>query len=451
LVAIENRPAVAWQQRGDMQPSQQWTPNGNQRGENPFEGTPFEDLFNERGFRMEPYAGPERGRQSPQPMPGGIGSGVIIDPAGIILTNNHVVEGGGEVTVKTFDGREFVATQVWTDPKTDLAVVKIDNAADLTAAPLGDSDQVEIGDWVIALGQPFGLESTVTAGIISAKDRGIGITDRESFLQTDAAINPGNSGGPLVNLRGEVIGINTAISTRSGGNNGIGFAVPSNLASWVSQQLLTDGTVHRAYLGVGIQPVTQELAEQLSVSPRSGVAVTQVFADTPAEKAGLRVGDVIVEFDGRKVTTPQQLQLVVERTESGKRVSLEVRRNGKTVQLEFVADEQPSDFAARSPKSKQGSSEQRFENYGLEIAPLDSDVAEQLGMEGVDGVLISHVEPGSPTEQAGLEAGMVVVQVNRQSVSSVEEFAQAVKRQDEKKGMLLVVRTEQGSRFVVVK
>jgi serine protease Do len=209
--------------------------------------------------------------------------------------------------------------------------------------------------------------------------------------------------------------------------------------------------VHRAYLGVGIQPVTQELAEQLSVSPRSGVAVTQVFADTPAEKAGLRVGDVIVEFDGRKVTTPQQLQLVVERTESGKRVSLEVRRNGKTVQLEFVADEQPSDFAARSPKSKQGSSEQRFENYGLEIAPLDSDVAEQLGMEGVDGVLISHVEPGSPTEQAGLEAGMVVVQVNRQSVSSVEEFAQAVKRQDEKKGMLLVVRTEQGSRFVVVK
>ena len=209
--------------------------------------------------------------------------------------------------MRTHDGRPFVATDVWTDPKTDLAVVKIDGASDLTAAMLGDSDQAEIGDWVIALGQPFGLESTVTAGIISAKHRGIGITARENFLQTDAAINPGNSGGPLVNLRGEVVGINTAIHSRSGGNNGIGFAVPSNLARWVSDQLVNTGTVKRAYLGVGIQPVSGDLADALAVQPRGGVAVTDVFPDTPAAEAGLKSGDVIVRFGWQARQLPASL------------------------------------------------------------------------------------------------------------------------------------------------
>ncbi len=293
VVAIENRPKLAWQDAGPAGPRPS---NNDLPRQNPFKGTPFEDMFRDRQFQMPP-SGPNG---SPMPSPrAGIGSGVIIDNAGIILTNNHVVAGGGEVMVSTQDGREFVATNVWTDPKTDLAVVKIEAPSDLVAATLGDSDEVAIGDWVLALGQPFGLESSVTAGIISAKHRGIGITDRENFLQTDAAINPGNSGGPLVNMRGEVVGINTAIHSRSGGSDGIGFAIPSNLARWVGDQLVSTGTVKRAYLGVGIQPVTQDLAKQLSVKPRGGVVVTEVFPNTPAAEAGMKSGDVIVKFGDR--------------------------------------------------------------------------------------------------------------------------------------------------------
>ncbi|MCH5373751.1 MAG: trypsin-like peptidase domain-containing protein [Planctomycetes bacterium] len=284
-------------------------------GRNPFEGTPFGDLFKDTpfgdGFRFEMPPGDQ------VPHGGGLGSGVIIDPSGLVLTNNHVVAGGGQVSVRLYDGREFSASQVWTDPKTDIAVVKLDGAKDLTAAKLGNSDMVSIGDWVLALGQPFGLESTVTAGIISAKHRGIGITARDNFLQTDAAINPGNSGGPLVNLNGEVIGVNTAISSRSGGNDGIGFAIPINLAKWVANQLAKEGVVHRAYLGVGIQPVSQKLADQFHVKPREGVVVTDVFPNTPAAKAGVKSGDVIVEFAGVAVSSPQELQTLVEQAQMG--------------------------------------------------------------------------------------------------------------------------------------
>lgn len=444
VVAIENRPSMAWAEQGNISPSQDGL-----MGENPFKGTPFEDMFRGYNFRMQPPGMQSPGGMRRQPS-GGIGSGVIISTDGIILTNNHVVAGGGEVTVKTHDGREFVASQVWTDPKTDVAVIKIENATDLVAAPLGNSDEVEIGDWVVALGQPFGLESTVTAGIISAKNRGIGITDRENFLQTDAAINPGNSGGPLVNLRGEVIGINTAISSRSGGNEGIGFAVPSNLARWVSDQLVSEGVVRRAYLGVGIQPVTQDLARQLSVKPRGGVVVTEVFDGTPAEKAGLESGDVIVRFDGTAVSTPQQLQLAVERCEFGKSTKIEIVRNGKPRELTYKPEEQPSDFGVTASKS-QTSPGRKMENFGMEIAPLDAQVAKQLGFEDVEGVVITAVRRGSSASQAGLESGMVITHVNRQPVSSVEEFVEATRDADDADGTLLLVRTENGSRFVVLR
>jgi len=237
VVAIENRPLETRQAMEAKPPLRR----DRFEGSNPFKGTPFEDMFDERL--------PKQPRMQPRSTPrsqGGIGSGVIIDAAGVVLTNNHVVAGGGKVIIRTQDGREFVATEVLTDPQTDIAVLKFSGDGNLVAAPLGDSDQTQVGDWVVALGQPFGLESTVTAGIVSAKDRGIGITARENFIQTDAAINPGNSGGPLVNLRGEVVGINTAISSRGGGNNGVGFAVPSNLASWVSAQLVKTGSVQRS-------------------------------------------------------------------------------------------------------------------------------------------------------------------------------------------------------------
>ncbi len=451
VVSIENRPNVAWQSNSNIHPSQDGFPRGfNFEGDNPFEGTPFEDMFRGKNFRMVPPGDMPGGRSQRSPSPSGIGSGVIISTDGIILTNNHVVAGGGEVTVKTHDGREFKAVNVWTDPKTDLAVVKIE-ATDLVAAPLGDSDQVEIGDWVVALGQPFGLESTVTAGIISAKNRGLGITDRENFLQTDAAINPGNSGGPLVNLRGEIIGINTAISSRSGGNEGIGFAVPSNLVRWVSDQLIESGKVRRAYLGVGIQPVTQDLAKQLSVAPRAGVAVTEVFPQTPAAKSGLQSGDVIVKFDGQSVKDPQQLQLAVERSVMGKSLKIDIVRDGKSMQLSFKPEEQPGDFGVRMPSKAGSTPSKRMENYGMEVAPMDVDVAAQLGMDGVEGVVITAVLDNSPAAEAGLDSGMVITQVNREKVATVDEFVQAMQKSQGAEGALLLVRSEHGSRFVVLK
>ncbi len=450
VVSIENRPSMAWQQSGQLAPAQHGLPEGFEGG-NPFKGTPFEDMFRDKNFRMVPPGGDQapdaqRGRQPA----GGIGSGVIISTDGTILTNNHVVSGGGEVTVKTHDGREFKAVNVWTDPKSDLAVVKI-AADELVAAPLGNSDEVEIGDWVVALGQPFGLESTMTAGIISAKNRGLGIADRENFLQTDAAINPGNSGGPLVNLRGEIIGINTAISSRSGGNEGIGFAVPSNQARWVSDQLVANGSVRRAYLGVGIQPITQELADQLEVAPRSGVAVTNVFPSTPAAKSGLDSGDVIVKFDGQAITSPQQLQWAVERSEFGKPLKIDVVRNGKPLQLSYAPEEQPSEFGVRGSTKSAGQPSQPMENFGLEVAALDADVANQLGMNDASGVVITGVREHSPAALAGLSSGMVITQVNRQPIESLEQFVAAMDKVGDGAGALLLVRTENGSRFVVLK
>jgi serine protease Do len=436
VVAIENRPDTTPQK---TQPTTGEDPFG---GNNPFKGTPFEDMFRGHNFG------------SPTPSPrkqAGIGSGVIIDPAGVILTNNHVVDGAGKVIVRIHDGREFVATEVLTDPQTDIAVIKIKTDDALPFAKLADSDAAQVGDWVVALGQPFGLESTVTAGIISAKNRGIGITDRENFIQTDAAINPGNSGGPLVNLRGEIVGINTAISSRTGGNNGIGFAVPSNLAGWVKDQLLSNGKVQRSYLGVAIQPVSYELASQLGVPARGGVAVTDVFPDTPAAKAGLQTGDVIVKFGGTAVSTPQQLQLVVERTPVGEKTTVEVVRDGKTIDLSYEPATAPDDFgvASKRSSSSQEDSGAKLNMFGIELSELTDEIAKQLGMENQRGVVITAVQDDSPAKQAGLEAGMLITQVNRQAVTTPEEFAAVVKA-DEDGSILLLVRTENGSRFVVL-
>ncbi|WP_372724031.1 Do family serine endopeptidase [Novipirellula sp.] len=446
VVAIENRPDMSWQSAKQLVPDR-----GHSLGqENPFKGTPFEDMFRNQEFgqRGGQTPGPTTPRQAPRSQ-AGIGSGVIIDSAGIVLTNNHVVEGGGTVIIKTQDGREFVATEVLTDPQTDIAVVKFDGDSSLVAAKIGDSDAMEVGDWVVALGQPFGLESTVTAGIVSAKNRGIGITDRENFIQTDAAINPGNSGGPLVNLRGEVIGINTAISSRGGGNNGVGFAVPSNLAHWVSDQLVHHGQVKRSYLGVSIQPVNYELSTQLGVAPKSGVVVTNVFPKTPAAKSGLKTGDVIVNFGGIHVTTPQQLQLAVERSPIGQTLTVDVVRDGKSIELSYEAEVAPNQFGA-STKSAETSDGVKMQSLGLEISELSADVAKQLGMDSQTGVVITRVQEGSAAADSGLEPGMVIVQVNRHDVANAHEFEKRI-AEDTDGSVLLLVRSEQGSRFVVVR
>ena len=437
VVTIEKSPMAAARAENDQQNP------GEDR--NPLEGTPFGDMFRGKQFKFRMPPG------QPDPSEGGMGSGVIFDASGLILTNNHVAGGKANVTVRLNDGREFKAQQVWTDPKTDIAVVKI-NAPDLVAAKLGDSDEISVGDWVLALGQPFGLESTVTAGIISAKHRGIGITARENFLQTDAAINPGNSGGPLVNLDGEVVGINTAISSRSGGNEGIGFAVPVNLAKWVATQLADGGTVRRAYLGVGIQPVTQQLANQFHVKPREGVVVTEVYPNTPAAKAGLKSGDVIVEFAGVKVANPVELQTTVESAAIGKVERLTIMRDGKRQELKLKAEEQPNDFGLRGkPMGEPGSSESsRMEKLGLELGTLDAAVAERLDLKGVEGVVITDVRQNSPASRAGLETGMVITQIDRVPVHNLAEATKALQDQSPDKQVLLLVRSKAGSQFVVL-
>ena len=297
VVTITSQPTVAKVSR-NAKPNEEGDDSAEEQMPFNFNGTPFGDMFKDPQMRkfFQFHGTPN--------MPHGVsssGSGVIVDPSGIILTNNHVVAGGGDITVRLADGAEFKAKQIKTDPKSDLAIVRINAGGSLPYAKLGRSSDVEVGDWVLALGQPFGLEGTVTAGIVSAKERGLGIADREDFIQTDAAINPGNSGGPLVNLDGEVIGINTAISTNSGGYEGVGFAIPIDLAKWVGGQLGQNGTVHRAYLGVMIQPVTQDVASQLKLKVRHGVLVREVRNNTPAAKAGVQPGDVILQFAGKAV------------------------------------------------------------------------------------------------------------------------------------------------------
>lgn len=409
---------------------------------NPFKGSPFEDLL-PRGFGQQPGT-PQRHGQV------GIGSGVIVHRSGLILTNNHVVDGADKVTVRLQDGREFKAVDVKTDPKTDLAILRIEGDSDFPFARLGNSDKVEVGDWVIALGQPFGLESTVTAGIISAKHRGIGITARENFLQTDAAINPGNSGGPLVNLDGEVIGINTAISSAGGGNDGIGFAIPINLAKWVGRQLVSTGKVTRAYLGVGIQPMTADLAKKFHVAPHEGVLVNQVQANTPAERAGLQSGDIIVEFAGHTVSDPRELQLSVERAETGKSCQVTIVREGKRLNLALEPEVQPDDLGVIA-SSAHDTNHGLLEELGIAVDELTPSVAKRLGMDGFQGVLVSSVRAGSPAHRQGIEAGSVITQVNHQRVENLKTLRSALESSSAEEGVLLSVHTQTGSRFVALK
>jgi serine protease Do len=411
------------------------------------------DPFLRKFFEELPEGGqfeiPSRPRQSS-------GSGVIIDPEGIILTNNHVVTGGGKVTVRLHDGREFVATDVKTDPNTDLAIVRVKASNSLPSATLGNSDQLRIGDWVVAVGQPFGLENTVTAGIVSATGRAVGITKYDEFIQTDAAINPGNSGGPLVNLKGEVIGINTAISSSSGGFQGIGFAIPVNVAKWVGNQLAKDGKVHRAFLGIGIQPMDQNLASQLNLPTSNGALVTDVQPDSPAAKAGFQPQDVIVEFAGAKINSPRNLQALASRSPIGSSQPVTVIRDGKRVELHVTLREAPANYGERVVRPTEATGEgesttKQYDKFGLQVGPLTGDVARQLGIATTSGVVITAVEDGSPADKAGLAPSMVITQVGKKPVKSVAEFEAEVKNASPEKGLLLLVRSDEGSRFAVLK
>jgi serine protease Do len=420
---------------------------GGQRGEgeeNPFSGTPFEDLFNQE--------------QQPQ---SGMGSGVIIDRAGIILTNNHVVSGADEVTVRLADGREYQGTDIKVDPQTDLAVIHIEGAEDLPVATLGDSDQLEIGDWVIAVGNPFELELTVSAGIISGKGRELGASQRSRYLQTDAAINPGNSGGPLLNLDGEVIGINTAIATNNGAYQGVGFAIPSNLAKWVTSQLIKRGSVERAYLGVRIDDVTAAFAEEFGVARNGGVLVSEVYPDTPASRAGFQDGDIITHFGGKKVNSRRDLQELVERMPVGDEQHATVVRDGTELEVLVTPEALPSDLSfARGPEQQPeqdgddatGKPDEGFrsEELGLAVSDMSAEVAAGLGYEGFNGVLVTEVDPNGPAYEDELREGMLILRVGRQPVTTSEEFEQALEGKSVREGITLHVRTASGNTFISV-
>jgi serine protease Do len=415
-------------------------------GRNPFKGTPFEDFFG---------GGDDSEGTGIIPRQMGVGSGVIIDPSGIILTNYHVVDDADEVLVELSDGRSLKASNIKTDEETDLAVLRVKSEEKLPAAKLGDSSKMEIGDWVIAIGSPFELEHTVSAGIISGMKRVLPSGRRAEYLQTDAAINPGNSGGPLVNLDGEVIGINTAIASNNGGYQGIGFAIPSNLAKWVTDQLIARGSVQRAYLGVAIAELTSDLAEKMGVRRDAGVLVSDVRPDTPASKAGLQDGDIIAAFGGVAVRTPHDLQALVERSPLGSRQQLTVLRDKQTLNLTVEVQGMPKDFTlgSRNPHRRlQLNDDSGFasKELGLEVGELTAETAQQLGYEGHSGVVITDVSPDSPAAEASLHPGMLILRVGRKPIKTVDDFRQAVKHESLTEGVMLLVRVGEANRFVVL-
>ncbi|MGA2059243.1 MAG: Do family serine endopeptidase [Thermoguttaceae bacterium] len=424
---------------------------GNTRGENPFRGTPLEDFFDGEtlppGFQFHGFIPPRMG----------VGSGVIIDPKGIILTNYHVVEGSDEVLVELVDGRQLKATDIKTDEQSDLAVMRVKTNRPLPAAAFGDSDAMDIGDWVIAIGCPFELDSTVSAGIISGKGRALSRDSRASFLQTDAAINPGNSGGPLVNLDGEVIGINTAIESSTGAYEGIGFAIPSNLVKWVSTQLIKNGSVERAYLGVKIGEINGDLADHLGVPPNSGVIISEVLPKSPAAAAGLQEGDIVLAFAEKKIANPQQLQELVERSAKGSNRQIDVLRNGQTMKLQAEVQPLPDKLASDAlPPLGRDKNYERGPNFtseelGVELRDLTPDIAQKLGLDANSGVIIAAVRPEGIAAPSGIRAGMIILLVEQKRVHSVAEFKAAMKDQSLEKGILLLVRTQSGNRFLLIK
>ena len=384
------------------------------------------------------------GMRSPRRMVRGLGSGFVINPDGFIVTNNHVVDGASEIRVKFADGRELAGKVVGRDPKTDLALLKVD-ATGLPVVPLGDSSRLEVGEPVMAVGNPFGLEQTVTTGIVSATGRVIGEGPYDDFIQTDASINPGNSGGPLINTRGEAVGINAAIVSGGGGSVGIGFAIPTNLAKPVVLALASgDHRVVRGWLGVAIQPVTAELAKSFGVNEATGALVTAVTDDSPAQKAGLKRGDVITRYDGRTVARASDLPRAVAETPVGRAVPIDIVRDGQhttvTVQVARLADE---DVAAASGPDE-------GTHLGIAARSLTPQLAQQLGVPDAHGVLVQQVEEGGRAQSAGLAPGDVIVEVDRKPVASVDALQRALKEHHRGAPLLMLVHREGQSLYLTV-
>ncbi len=393
----------------------------------------MEEFF-QRFFGQPAPRGPQR--------QGGQGSGFIIDNNGTILTNYHVVDGAQKIVVTLADGKTYDAMVVGKDQKSDIAVIKIDAGRELPAVALGDSDRLEVGEWVMAIGNPFGLDHTVTSGIVSAKGRNIGSGPYDNFIQTDASINPGNSGGPLINLRGEVVGINTAIFSQSGGNIGIGFAIPTNSVKELLPQLRGTGKVVRGYLGTSVQKVTPEIAESLGLKQARGALVAEVLKGSPAERAGVKLGDIIVEFDHKDIKESADLPIQVARVAPGTTVQVRVLRDSKDVILSLTVGEMKDDEIIASTQDG---------GLGLTVKPITPQLAENLGLERVEGLVITAVKPGSAAEEAGLKSGDVISEINRQPIKTLADYNRELARNEKAKSVLLLVRRGQSSLFLALK
>jgi serine protease Do len=396
-------------------------------GEDFFKGTPFEDFFKQHG-------GPPSKRKQM-----GEGSGVIVDAKGYILTNYHVVAGAEKISIHLFDGRELKGTVRGTDSKTDLAVVHVE-AADLPGAMLGDSDKLQVGEWAIAVGSPFGLEETVTVGVISAKGRsGLGTGTYEDFIQTDASINPGNSGGPLVNIDGEVIGINAMIIQPG---QGIGFAIPINLAKTIMVELIKTGKVIRPWVGIGLQDITSELMKFFNLKEKAGALISQVYGGSPAEKAGLKAGDAVIEIDGVKVTNSQDVVREVLKKQVGQKVNFVILREGKRTEISLTTAQMPEKIGEREPVKP------AREWFGLRVSNVTPDIAKQLGLTKTEGVVIVGVEPNSVAQRAGLKAGDIISEINRQKVVNENDYRSVMERTKPDQDVLFLIDRE-GSTFFV--
>jgi serine protease Do len=400
-----------------------------------FSGAPFGEK-NPFGDFFGPFSeeNPPRGFEQR-----GVGSGFVMNRDGYILTNNHVVEDADQIKVKLTSGKEYDGKIVGRDPKTDLALIKIEASSDLQPLSLGNSDDLKVGSWVVAVGSPFGLEQTITAGIVSAKGRVIGSGPYDNFIQTDASINPGNSGGPLINMKGEVVGINTAIIASG---QGIGFAIPINMAKEIAPQLQEKGHVTRGWLGVSIQEVTPALVKSFDLKEKKGALVAHVVSGSPAEKAGIEQGDVIVEFDGKEVTDSKDLPRIVASTPIGKAVTIKLLRNGKALDRQMKVGEMEEKVeVAKAPSHK---------SLGITVQNLTPEITKGLGLKKDTGVVVTRVEPGSPAADAGIQTGDLVQEVNRKPVKNVEDYVQKVEKAKGQDNILLLIQRGQNNLFAAV-
>ncbi|RCK51753.1 serine protease [Thalassospira profundimaris] len=418
-------------------------------------GSPFEDLF--RDFMERNGQGKDGDKAPHQHRATALGSGFIISPDGYIVTNNHVIDGADEISVTLHDNETLPAKLIGRDPKTDVALLKVEPKKDLPFVKWGDSDKARVGDWAMAIGNPFGLGGTVTAGIISARNRDINQGPYDDFIQTDAAINRGNSGGPLFNMDGDVIGINSAIYSPSGGSVGIGFAIPSAIAESVVDQIKEYGRPRRGWLGVHIQTVTDDIADSVGLDEAYGAMVADVTKDGPAAKAGIKQGDIILKFDGKKVESMRRLPRIVAETKIGKAVDVELWRDGKkkdvTVDLGELKEDTSADNTTKDKPEQQQtkpSGETTIDALGLKVANIDDELRQRFNLtDDTEGVIVTDVDTASYSAEKGVRPGDIILEASHQSVKDVAEVEKAVKaaQDDGKRTILMLIETSAGPRY----